>query len=52
MKELKVNIPVRYHLQLQTLKVVEGLQIHGVVKEALDNYFAAIRAELPRRDLR
>lgn len=45
MKELKVNIPVKYHLQLHSLKVMEGRQIHGVVQEALDQYFAAIRAD-------
>ena len=45
MKELKVNIPVKYHLQLHSLKVMEGRQIHGVVQEALDKYFASLRAE-------
>ncbi|HUR68923.1 MAG TPA: hypothetical protein VM370_06720 [Candidatus Thermoplasmatota archaeon] len=44
MKELKVNIPVKYHLQLHSLKVMEGRQIHGVVQEALDKYFASLRA--------
>jgi hypothetical protein len=38
-KELKVNIPVRYHLQLHQLKVVEGRQMNAVVREALDLYF-------------
>jgi len=45
MKELKVNIPVKYHLQLHSLKVMEGRQIHGVVQEALDKYFENLRAE-------
>ena len=45
MKELKVNIPVKYHLQLHSLKVMEGRQIHGVVQEALDKYFASLRAD-------
>lgn len=45
MKELKVNIPVKYHLQLHSLKVMEGRQIHGVVQEALDKYFASLRIE-------
>lgn len=49
MKELKVNIPVKYHLQLHSLKVMEGRQIHGVVQEALDKYFASIRADPPAR---
>lgn len=44
MKELKVSIPVRYHLQLHTLKVLEGRQIHAVVQEALNGYFANMRA--------
>lgn len=38
-KELKVNIPVRYHLQLHQLKVLEGKQMNAVVREALDLYF-------------
>jgi len=44
MKELKVNIPVKYHLQLHSLKVMEGKQIHGVVQEALDKYFETLKA--------
>ena len=39
MKELKVNIPVKYHLQLHQLKVLEGRRIHGVIEEALDLWF-------------
>lgn len=38
-KELKVHIPVKYHLQLHQLKVLEGRQIHGVIEEALDKWF-------------
>ena len=50
MKELKVNIPVKYHLQLHSLKVMEGRQIHGVVQEALDKYFSTLRADQPSKD--
>jgi len=50
MKELKVNIPVKYHLQLHSLKVMEGRQIHGVVQEALDKYFSSLRAEREEED--
>lgn len=46
-KELKVNIPVKYHLQLHSLKVLEGRQIHGVVEEALDRYFASMKLPNP-----
>jgi len=45
MKELKVNIPVKYHLQLHSLKVIEGRQIHGVVEEALDRYFEKLNGK-------
>lgn len=41
-KELKVNIPVRYHLQLHQLKVLEGRQIHSVIEEALDVWFTKV----------
>lgn len=44
-KELKVNIPVRYHLQLHQLKVLEGRQMNAVVREALDLYFQSISAQ-------
>jgi hypothetical protein len=50
MKELKVNIPVKYHLQLHSLKVMEGKQIHGVVQEALDRYFESLRASTTEKD--
>ena len=50
MKELKVNIPVKYHLQLHSLKVMEGRQIHGVVQEALDKYFASLRPDTADKD--
>ena len=49
-KELKVHIPVKYHLQLHSLKVMEGRQIHGVVQEALDKYFASLRADQDDED--
>ena len=41
-KELKVHIPVKYHLQLHQLKVLEGRQIHAVIEEALDQWFAQV----------
>jgi hypothetical protein len=44
-KELKVNIPVRYHLQLHQLKVLEGRQMNAVVREALDLYFRKLSDE-------
>ncbi|HUR68924.1 MAG TPA: hypothetical protein VM370_06725 [Candidatus Thermoplasmatota archaeon] len=36
---------MKYHLQLHSLKVMEGRQIQGVVQEALDKYFASLRAD-------
>lgn len=47
MKELKVNVPVKYHLQLHSLKVMEGKQIHAVVQEALDRYFESLKVTTP-----
>ena len=41
-KELKVHIPVKYHLQLHQLKVLEGRQIHAVIEEALDQWFQKV----------
>ena len=41
-KELKVHIPVKYHLQLHQLKVLQGQQIHSVIEEALDRWFEKV----------
>ena len=38
-KGFRLNIPVKYHLQLHQLKVLEGRRIHGVIEEALDLWF-------------
>ncbi|HVL48038.1 MAG TPA: hypothetical protein VM889_05740 [Candidatus Thermoplasmatota archaeon] len=39
-KELKVKIPVGYHVKLHALKVITGKQMRDAVTEALDAYFA------------
>ena len=53
-KELKVHIPVKYHLQLHQLKVLEGTQIHSVIEEALDAWFAqqngAAKVDVPAEE--
>lgn len=41
-KEIKVKIPLDYHVRLHTTKVVEGQSISETVQIALANYFAAI----------
>jgi hypothetical protein len=38
-KEIKVRIPLDYHIKLHTVKVVSGTAISDTVKEALENYF-------------
>jgi len=44
-KDLKVRIPVKYHMQLHTLKILRGKSLSDAVTEALDEYFA--KAPLP-----
>jgi len=39
-KEVKVKIPVHYHVRLHSMKVLTGKQISDAVTEALDAYFA------------
>ena len=47
-KEIKVRIPLDYHIKLHTVKVVEGKAISDTVKVALENYFDEIaKAEAP-----
>ena len=38
--DLKVRIPVKYHMQLHTLKILRGKSLSDAVTEALDEYFA------------
>jgi hypothetical protein len=38
-KDLKVRIPVEYHIQLRTLKILKGKSMSHALSEALDLYF-------------
>ena len=38
-KEIKVKIPVGYHIKLHTLKVLRGQSISDTVEIALEKYF-------------
>lgn len=40
MKDLKVRLPVQYHMKLQTLKILKGKNMSDSLCEALDMYFA------------
>lgn len=44
-KEIKVRIPLEYHIRLHTAKVVSGRPISDTVKVALESYFAEIAEE-------
>lgn len=44
-KEIKVKIPLDYHIRLHTVKVVKGQNISDTVKAALAHYFAALAEE-------
>jgi FKBP-type peptidyl-prolyl cis-trans isomerase (trigger factor) len=44
-KEIKVKIPLDYHIKLHTVKVVKGQNISDTVKIALERYFEGLRAE-------
>jgi len=40
-KEVKVKIPVSYHVRLHSMKVLTGKPISDTVTEALQEYFSA-----------
>ena len=46
-REIKVKIPLDYHIKLHTVKVVRGQNISDTVKLALEGYFNEIRMEKP-----
>ena len=39
-KDLKVRLPMSYHMKLQTLKILKGKNMSAAFCEALDMYFA------------
>lgn len=44
-KEIKVKIPLDYHIKLHTVKVVQGTNISDTVRMALTEYFDDLREE-------
>lgn len=44
-KEIKVKIPLDYHIKLHTVKVVKGQNISDTVRMALTEYFDDLREE-------
>ena len=46
-KEIKVRIPLDYHIKLHTVKVVSGTAISETVKAALESYFEEISKDAP-----
>jgi hypothetical protein len=44
LKEIKVRIPVSFHLKLHAFKVLKGKPISDTIVEALDQYFKAAEA--------
>lgn len=44
-KEIKVRIPLDYHIKLHTVKVVHGTAISDTVKVALESYFDELAKE-------
>ncbi len=47
MKDLKVRLPVHYHMKLQTLKILKGKNMSDSLCEALDLYFQERGIKLP-----
>lgn len=47
MKDLKVRLPVHYHMKLQTLKILKGKKMSDSLCEALDLYFHERGIQLP-----
>ncbi len=47
-KEIKVKIPLDYHVKLHTLKVLKGQSISDTVESALQKYFNEFGGEAER----
>lgn len=49
-REIKVKIPIEYHLRLHTLKVLRGQSISTTVERALSEHFARLAGGLHHLD--
>lgn len=48
-KEIKVKIPLDFHIKLHTLKVLKGQSISDTVELALKKYFTEFGGDAERR---
>lgn len=51
-KEVKVKIPINYHIKLHSMKVLTGKAISDTVTEALEAYFGHMKTGPDEADLR
>lgn len=51
-KEVKVKIPINYHIKLHSMKVLTGKAISDTVTEALEAYFGHMKSAPGEADLR
>jgi hypothetical protein len=51
-KEVKVKIPINYHIKLHSMKVLTGKAISDTVTEALEAYFGHMKTGPGEQELR
>jgi hypothetical protein len=51
-KEVKVKIPLNYHIKLHSMKVLTGKAISDTVTEALEAYFGGLKTGPGEAELR
>lgn len=51
-KEVKVKIPLNYHIKLHSMKVLTGKAISDTVTEALEAYFGQLKTAPGESELR
>ena len=45
LRELRVGVALKYHIQLRQLKILRGKTMAAAVEEALDDYFSNLTLE-------
>lgn len=46
MKEIKVKIPIEYHIKLHSIRLTEDQSLSRTVQKALETYFVVLKREL------
>lgn len=49
-KEIKVKIPIEYHIKLHSIRLTEDRSLSSTVQDALETYFQVLKRQAQQED--